>query len=65
MRVEEYRCDYCGRRCLPEIEVTMNVSSIGCIPEAHYCSWRCLVGYAVEEMGVMIDVSDIGQEATE
>jgi hypothetical protein len=48
MRVEEYRCDYCGGKCAPEFELTRGDLFDDERMEMHFCSWKCLAQYSHE-----------------
>jgi len=51
MREEVVICDQCGKRCLPEIEVELNVAQFGDKPDLDFCSWACLLEYAKNKTG--------------
>ncbi len=51
MREEVVICDQCGKRCLPEIEVELNVAEFGDKPDMDFCSWKCLLEYAKKKTG--------------
>jgi len=51
MKEEVVICDQCGKRCLSEIEVKLNVAQFGDKPDLDFCSWACLLEYAKKKTG--------------